>query len=351
VSIPIQNIYFLLVYAWDVREEAGSIDVGATRLQIPEDLFAKILRNGIGHLLKRGLDRAYTSETSEIPGIRGKLELAETIKRNSLAHGRVVCTFDDLTHDVLHNQILKATLLRLIRTDRIDQELKRDLSDLIRRFENVRPIAIRNQAFQQVQLHSNNRFYRLLLEVCALLHRQMLPDPSGMGYRFSDFSAEQLETIFQRFVRNFYAREQTLYRVTAERFRWQKTYADESVLSYVPTMETDVSMESQTRKLVVETKFYRKTLRRHHRSEDGRSIISAHLYQLFAYLQNLSARDERPIDGLLLYAQADAELFLNLKMFDHDVRVATVDLSAAPEAIASRLFECADIESPKRAVA
>jgi len=36
-------------------------------------------------------------------------------------------------------------------------------------------------------------------------------------------------------------------------------------------------------------------------------------------------------------------MFLDLKLFDHDVRVATVDLSDSPEQIASRLFECAGI--------
>jgi 5-methylcytosine-specific restriction enzyme subunit McrC len=351
VSIPIQNLYYLLVYAWDVLDEAASIDVGARRLHIPEDLFAKILNNGVTHLLKRGLDRAYKAETEEIPGIRGKLELATTIKRISLTNARLVCTFDDLTHDVLHNQILKATLLRLARLDRLDAELRRNLSDLVRRFDNVRTITIRNEAFRQVQLHSNNRFYRLLLEVCALLHRQLLPDPSGKGYRFSDFSPEQLERIFQRFVRHFYAREQSEYKVSAERFRWQKTYADESVLSYVPTMETDVSMESAARKLVIETKFYQNILRHHHKSEDHASIISGHLYQLFAYLQNLSARDKLMVDGLLLYARVEDDLFLDMKMFDHNVRVATVDLSAAPDAIASRLFECAGIASTSRAAA
>ena len=73
MKIPIKNLYFLLVYAWDVLDEAGAVDVGASEMRIPEDLFAKILRNGIQHLVKRGLDRAYISETSDIPGIRGKL--------------------------------------------------------------------------------------------------------------------------------------------------------------------------------------------------------------------------------------------------------------------------------------
>jgi 5-methylcytosine-specific restriction enzyme subunit McrC len=350
VTIPIQNLYFLLVYAWDVLDEAGAIDVGASNLRVPEDLFGMILGNGIRHLLKRGLDRAYTNETSDIPGIRGKLEISATLKRKGKGDGRAVCTFDELTHDVLHNQLLKATLLRLVRAGGIDDELRQQLLDLLGRFESVRTIALRNEAFRQVQLHSNNRFYRLLLHVCALLHRQMLPDPSGAAaYRFAEFSPEQLDTIFQSFVRNFFDRHQSTYRVSAERFRWQKTVAADATLSYVPTMMTDVSMESPTRKLVIETKFYGKALQKHHRSEERLTVNSSHLYQLFAYLQNLAAKENRAIDGLLLYAQAEREFCLDLQMFGHDVRVATVNLAASPEAIGSRLFECAKVDAAHRA--
>jgi 5-methylcytosine-specific restriction enzyme subunit McrC len=302
------------------------------------------IRNGIQHLIKRGLDRAYISETSDIPGIRGKLEISASIKRRGRVDGRAVCTFDELSHDVLHNQLLKASLIRLVRTDQIDSGLRRELSDLLLRFANVRTIALRNEAFRQVQLHSNNRFYRLLLSVCALLHRQMLPDSTGATYRFVDFSEEQLDTIFQSFVRNFFAHHQSIYRVSAERLRWQRTIANESVLSYMPTMMTDVSMESPTRKLVIETKFYEKTLRRHHRDDDKGKVNSSHLYQLFAYLQNLGVRDNRAIDGLLLYAQAEDELFLELNMFGHDIRIATIDLASSPESIGARLFRCAGIE-------
>jgi 5-methylcytosine-specific restriction enzyme subunit McrC len=119
----------------------------------------------------------------------------------------------------------------------------------------------------------------------------------------------------------------------------------------MPTMMTDVSLESPTRKLVIETKFYGETLRRHHRSEQRATVNSSHLYQLFAYLQNLAIKDNRTVDGLLLYAQAERELLLDLNMFGHDVRVATVNLAAAPELIRSRLFECAKVEFASRAAA
>lgn len=65
---------------------------------------------------------------------------------------------------------------------------------------------------------------------------------------------------------------------------------------------------------------------RHH--ADTETIRSGHLYQLVSYLQNLSARDGRDVEGLLLYPQVDREWLLDYQLMGRKVRVATVDLNA-----------------------
>ena len=49
---------------------------------------------------------------------------------------------DELIYDVLHNQILKATLVRLIRTARISRQNADELSGLVRHLAEVRDIEI-----------------------------------------------------------------------------------------------------------------------------------------------------------------------------------------------------------------
>jgi len=58
VNIPIQNIYYLLCYAWDKLEEKEIVDVEPLDSTSLADLFARVLINGTNHLLKRGFDRA-----------------------------------------------------------------------------------------------------------------------------------------------------------------------------------------------------------------------------------------------------------------------------------------------------
>src|SRR5688500_3438857 len=112
-GIPVENVYFLLCYAWDRLEEAELTSVEVSpECRLP-DLFARVLRSGVTHLLKRGLDRTYSPTDEEIAGIRGRLQIAGSIKRATFLRGRAWCSFDELSPDVLHNRILKTTLRSL----------------------------------------------------------------------------------------------------------------------------------------------------------------------------------------------------------------------------------------------
>ena len=62
MAIPIQNIYYLLCYAWDRLEARDLIDVSSLAGSRTENLFAKVLAEGTSHLFLRGLDRGYIAE-------------------------------------------------------------------------------------------------------------------------------------------------------------------------------------------------------------------------------------------------------------------------------------------------
>ena len=62
IKIPIENIYFLLCYAWDKLAERDVVAVDAIDSTSLADLFARVLINGTNHLLKRGFDRGYVVE-------------------------------------------------------------------------------------------------------------------------------------------------------------------------------------------------------------------------------------------------------------------------------------------------
>ena len=110
IKIPIQNIYYLLCYAWNKLDEKDIVDVSGIDSTNIVDLFAKVLIGGLNHLIRRGLDRGYVNFSEDTRSLRGKICFAPTIKKNLLINAKVHCEFDELCHDVLHNRILKASV-------------------------------------------------------------------------------------------------------------------------------------------------------------------------------------------------------------------------------------------------
>jgi 5-methylcytosine-specific restriction enzyme subunit McrC len=110
MTIPIANIYYLLCYAWDKLDERDLVKVDAASFKDLPNLFSKVLANGLKYLFKKGLDRNYRETSECYPGVKGKLNISESLKQMTFPLGRAVCTFDDFDYDVLQNQILKATL-------------------------------------------------------------------------------------------------------------------------------------------------------------------------------------------------------------------------------------------------
>src|SRR4051812_9863946 len=124
-TIPVANIYFLLCYAWDqFAPDALNRIAGEQAADILE-LFSRLLATGVRTLHKRGFETGYIEREEVTSTIRGRILLGPSLKsRANVAH-RLVCSHDELTSNVLRNQILKSTLLRILEYAVINSALRR----------------------------------------------------------------------------------------------------------------------------------------------------------------------------------------------------------------------------------
>lgn len=323
--IAVRNLYYLLLYVWDAFDEARMQAVRAEPQTDLLNLLAAVLTRGVDHLLRRGLDRGYLSRTEAIHGVRGKLDLSATAKAGLLSSARTACQFDELSHDVLHNQILKATLRQLLRTDTLDSGLRDTARTAYRRLPGITDIRLTDRAFQSVQLHRNIRVYRFLLDVCRLLHEHLIPDEATGEALFREFvrDEERMRRLFERFLFNFYRHEQSAYAVRRRRFPW--VAGADPLHELLPSMHTDVCLERPGRRLVIDAKYTPAVLQRH--PHGGATLRSDHLYQLFAYLRNLRVPADTTVDGLLIYPLAADRIDARFSLSGHGVRVYTLDLN------------------------
>ncbi len=220
--ITVKNIYYLLLYAWDRFDESLMTAIDAEPDTDLFNLLAAVLTRGVDHLLRRGLDRGYHLTADEIAGVRGKLALSTTVKRNLLLRARVACEFDELSHDVPHNQIVKATLRSLLYCQALDPRVRVAVKTAYLRLPGISDISLSKRTFRDVQLHRNIHFYRFLIDVCRLLYEHLIPDEAKGTFRFRDFTRdeERMRPLFERFLYNFYKHEQAAFKVRSRRFSW-----------------------------------------------------------------------------------------------------------------------------------
>jgi 5-methylcytosine-specific restriction enzyme subunit McrC len=166
------------------------------------------------------------------------------------------------------------------------------------KLQSLLDIEVTAAAFRRVHLHGSNRHYRFLLDVCRLIHDARIAEEGEGRCRFRDFVRDErrMATLFQRFVCNFYRLDRQDPSVRGERIAWQCTGTPESI-SFLPAMQTDISMRVGDAKLIIDAKYYREALVTGR--FDNLTVNSGHLYQLFAYLTNA------PIGGCASVAARD----------------------------------------------
>jgi len=284
-----------------------------------------VLVNATRRLLRQRLDRGYREEVNELRRPRGKIHLLRSITRGAHLRGVLECAFDDITEDVLHNRIIKATVTRLATLTGLTAELRYGLLSVAREMPGVADVHLAAQDFQRVQLHSNLRRYRLALNVCELLYRCLLPDERTGRWHFRSFAGDEREMghLFETFVREFLAHEQHVFtRVASTRIGW---VVEGDTNNLLPGMKTDITLRRPGHSVVLETKCYGAPLKTG--QFGGATLRSRDVYQLVAYLANFRAAGDR-LTGVLLYAVDRPTVPpTRIRLLGHDVHVLELNLN------------------------
>ena len=351
-KIPIQNLYYLLCYIWDVPDLRGKVNVNGEKCHSPENLLATVLLNICEHLLKRGLVQSYRYEQQEVEGIRGKLNISSTLKSGRMQLGYTNCQVDELSQDTLINQIVYSTLKRLYTLKSIDKSVRENIHKAIRKFPQIQTIHLSNKVFDHVKLVRSNRLYSLALHVCKLAFQSTLPKKDALGeYEFIDFTEDEFKMnyIFERFLMNFckqHCKEQ-FPQVHREYIHFQLTpfgLMFKRAAEVLPIMETDVSLYNpQTgEKKILDAKYYKETLVTKYGAKE--KVRREHLSQIISYVMN-QENSNNPhtfnTSGTLVYPTIDEDFDFSYrdKETNHIIHVTTINLNQDWDKIEERIKE------------
>ena len=333
--IPIQNIYYMLSYAFQVLNEQGYKNIATEQFENTAELMAAILVKGIAIQIKRDLGKEYIPQTEPLSALRGKIDIAESIKKQTMLNKKMICTYDDFSVNGTMNRIIKSTVELLLRFD-ISKARKKELRKLVVYFNDVEPIDLYTVNWN-IQYNRNNQTYRLLISICYLVVKGLLQTNTDGSTRLMDFVDEQrMCRLYEKFILEYYRKEYPEITANASQIPWQ---LDDGIGTMLPVMQTDIMLSYEEKVLIIDAKYYTHTTQSRF---DTHTLHSSNLYQLFTYVKNKEvelATQPHEVSGMLLYAKTDETVLPNnsYMMSGNKISVKTLDLDCEFSQIANQL--------------
>lgn len=323
--IPIQNIYYMLSYAFQTLQAENYKDLAAENFHNTAELCAAILDKGIGIQLKHGLRRDYVSKSESLSTLQGKLNISESIKTQTMLKKQMICTYDEFSTNIQFNQIIKSTVLLLLKAN-ITNSRKKSLRKLLLFFSDVNEIDLHFVNWNQ-QYNRSNQNYQMLIGMCYLVYKGLLTTQNNGTTKLMDFfDGQRMCRLYEKFLLEYYRKEHPELTANASQIAWQ---LDDTENQMLPRMQTDIMLSKNNNILIIDAKYYS------HMTQQQYGIHTLHsnnLYQTFTYVKNkeFELRNyEHTVSGMLLYAQTDEDIIPNntYHMSGNQISVLALDLN------------------------
>lgn len=342
-GIFIKNVYYMLAYAFQVLRRKNYDNVAAEDFDNVQDLFAAILAKGVSQQLKQGLYREYITKNEDLSVLRGKLDIYGTVKNQIQRKILLSCEYDELSVNNIFNQILKTTITILIKDTGVKKLHKAELKKIVLFFNEVDEIRISNIRWDSLIYQRNNQNYEMLMNVCYFVLDGMIQTTNKGDYKMTTFSDEHIHRLYEKFVLEYFKQQHSyLSEARAAQVKWDlSSDTEESMIRFLPVMQTDIFLRYKEQILIIDTKYYGHTMQMQY---DKETLHSGNMYQIFAYVKNQDVKNTGNVSGMLLYAKTEEAITpdCSFVMSGNKICVKTLDLNKEFKLIAAQLDEIAE---------
>ncbi|MCM1502064.1 MAG: 5-methylcytosine-specific restriction endonuclease system specificity protein McrC [Bacteroidales bacterium] len=335
-GILIKNIFYMLSYAFQELRKNNYQEIAGEEFDGVHDLFAEILVRGVSAQLKQGLHRTYVSRRDELCTLRGKLNINGTVRVYAKGNRRLSCEYDEYSEDNIFNRILKSTILLLLGHSEVRPQRKKGLKKIIPFFLNVRATDLSGIKWNTLRFDRNSKTYQMLLYLCYFIIDNTLLSTDEGKVKMLTFSDEKMCRLYEKFVLEYYRRHHPEFHACARQISWN-VVKEETTLEMLPILQTDIFLTIGERTLIIDTKYYSKSLQTNY---DKRTIHSHNQNQILTYVLNHDREHTGNTDGILLYAMTEEEFHPHGQMKWHDgnmIYYRNLDLNQDFEGIKQQL--------------
>ena len=324
-KLPIGRVLYLASYAMgvDFREERFDY----VRQPTLVEALAPALTRAARRSFARGLLHGYRTEEEALQTVRGRIRVADQLRRRFGAPLPVEVRYDDFTDDVLANQLVKAAADRLGKLRIRSQSSRRDLAWVAATLDNVSLVEFPAKAVPEVKFDRLNEHYREVVTLARLILRHTSIEAARGRVRANGFLMD-MNVVFQEFVT--WALREALgvsERAFRSDTRLQPIHLD---TAEQVQLKPDLSWwDGSTCTFVGDAK-YKRVKHAHVRNAD--------LYQLLAYTTALDLPG-----GLLIYAKGEPDDVVHrVRHAGKQLEVATLDLSGNIDSLRDEIGKLAE---------
>lgn len=193
-----QSLVHMLGVVLDLDISAGpTTDLGWQKDSLLEILI-RLFSGKLFAALRQGMPRHYIGHEEDLTALRGKLDLVRQFTILAATPQKLACRFDELSPDVALNQIMKATVTRLLGISD-SAENQRRLTELAFAYDAVATVPVKSLRWDHVVLDRTNAGWSELLRFAkVLLQDRFQSTTMGAAEGFSLLF--EMNTLFEEFV-------------------------------------------------------------------------------------------------------------------------------------------------------
>ena len=181
------------------------------------------------------------------------------------------------------------------------------------------------------------------MNVCYFVLDGMLMSTDKGSYKMVAFSDKHMHRLYEKFVLEYFKKHHSYFdEARAAQVKWNLAEdTEESMIRFLPIMQTDIFLRYRSKILIIDTKYYGKTMQTQY---DKTTLHSGNVYQIFTYVKNQDAAGTGNVSGMLLYAKTDEDITpdCSFVMGGNRISVKTLDLNKEFSLIAAQLDRIAE---------
>jgi len=197
-KVPASNLFVMLAAAYRLdspfREQAAAYDTIDEVLEFLVDEFIRLVEERIA----AGLHRDYVEREDNLLAVRGRIAVAEDMRRNAILRHRIYCRYTEFSWDIPENQVIRQVAHLLAGSVR-DQRRRLRLWQIDHLLGEVTPATLPAAMLDRFVYGRLNADYEPIHHLCRLfLHGSSVSEHAGET-RFRTFLLN-MNQLFEMFV-------------------------------------------------------------------------------------------------------------------------------------------------------